>query len=204
MTPSSSAIRKNNPAPFPLPTLSRAAAKQQRREGREPVVIYPEVTVGNPRQARFVVRYLLNKPGLLVPGAERSYGKDDYFIDGAREHAPAGVRSFDLFMPLVDRSVYHPPPPGSPRDGFAIFTNRAVFDQASAPDWLRPHTLLSMQTPRSHAELGALYRRSRAMVTFERTSAIFEALSSRLSGHLPSPRSISTRRRISRASERPA
>ena len=161
---------------LPVQYLNRSIAKQQQRAGREPIVVYPEVTVGNPRQARFVVRYLLNKPGLLMPGAEASYGANDYFIDGAREHAPAGVRSFDLFMPLVDRSAYFPPPNGSLREGFAIFTNRAVFDQASAPDWLRPHTLLSMQRPRSHAELGALYRRSRAMVTFERTSAIFEAL----------------------------
>ena len=106
-----------------------------------------------------------------------SYGADDYFIDGAREHAPAGVRSFDLFMPLVDRSIYFPPSAPSSRSGFAVFTNRASVKPASFPDWVRPCTFLSMQEPRSHAELGEIYRQSLAMVIFERSSAIFEALS---------------------------
>lgn len=166
-----------NDAPVPLRYLTPAIIRQQKRQRREPIAIYPEVVVGNPRYARFVVRYLLNKPGFLQPGAELSYGKDDYFIDHAREHAPAGVRSFDLFMPLVDRSYYFPPPSASPRAGFAVFTNRAAIDPASFPHWLQPCTVLSIKTPISHAELGELYRRSRAMVIFERSIAIFEALS---------------------------
>jgi hypothetical protein len=157
--------------------LTHKAIRQQKREGREPIVVYSEAVIGNPRQAKFVVRYLLNRPGFLRPGVESSYGPNDYFIDGAREHAPPGVRSFDLFMPLVDRSAYFPAPPGSSRSGFVIFTHRAVVEAASLPAWVRPYTALSMKNPRSHAELGALYRQSRAMVTFERTSAIFEALS---------------------------
>jgi hypothetical protein len=169
-------------APLPLRYLNREIVSEQQRQGREPIVVYPEITVGNPRGARFVIRYLLNRPGFFVPGVVSTYGNEDYFIDGAREHAPSGVRSFDLFMPLVDRSHYFPPPAGSPRDGFArhgfaVFTNRAVVDPASLPDWLRPLTVLSMKEPRSHAALGEIYRQSRAMVTFERTSAIFEALS---------------------------
>jgi len=170
-------IPRKQEAPVPVRYLTRDIVKQQRREGREPIVVYPEITVGNPRGARFVIRYLLNRPGFFVPGVVSTYGKEDYFIDFAREHAPAGVRSFDLFLPLVNRSHYSPPPTGSPRHGFAVFTNRAVVDPASFPDWLRPLIVLSMKEPRSHAELGELYRQSRAMVTFERTSAIFEALS---------------------------
>lgn len=164
-------------APLAVRYLSRSIVKQQKRERRQPIVVYSEVVIGNPRKARFVVRYLLNKPGFINPGSELSYGQNDYFIDGAREHAPPGVRSFDLFMPLVDRSVYFPPASGSRREGFAIFTSRSVVDPATFPEWLRPYTVLSIKDPRSHAELGALYRQSRAMVTFERTSAIFEALS---------------------------
>ncbi|MBX9774031.1 MAG: hypothetical protein K2Y71_06420 [Xanthobacteraceae bacterium] len=163
-------------ARVPLRYLTPAIIREQKRQRREPIVIYPEITVGNPRGAKFVVRYLLNRPGFLMPGAELSYGKDDYFIDHAREHAPAGVRSFDLFMPLVDRLHYFPPPTTSPRGGFVVFTNRAVVDPASFPDWLTPCAVLSIKTPISHAELGELYRHSRAMVIFERSIAIFEAL----------------------------
>jgi len=168
--------RKNSEAPVRLRYLTPAIIRQQKQQRREPIVVYPEITVGNPRHARFIVRYLLNKPGFLNPGAELSYGKDDYFIDHAREHAPAGVRSFDLFMPLVDRATYFPPPTASSRDGFVVFTNRAVVDPASFPPWLRPCTVLSIKTPLAHAELGELYRKSRGMVIFERSVAIFEAL----------------------------
>ncbi|MPZ36864.1 MAG: hypothetical protein GEU95_02180 [Rhizobiales bacterium] len=168
---------RKSDAPLPVRYLSPSIIKQQKRQGREPIVVYPEITAGNPRGARFVVRYLLNKPGFLEPGAELSFGNDDYFLDGAREHAPAGVRSFDLFMPLVDRTVYFPRYAPSSRNGFAVFSHRAVIDTAAFPEWVRPYTVLSIREPRSHAELGALYRQSRAMVTFERTSAIFEALS---------------------------
>jgi hypothetical protein len=168
---------RHDKAPMPQRYLTRAMMWRLRRDAREPIVVYPEITVGNPRQARFVVRYLLNKPGLLMPGAPASYGADDYYIDGAREHAPAGVHSFDLFMPLVDRGIYFPPPANSPRTGFALFTNRAAPDPATFPGWLRPTTLLKIRQPRSHAELGELYRHSRAMVIWERSSAIFEALS---------------------------
>ena len=163
-------------APFELRSLGPLTRLRHRCTGREPIVIYPEITRGNPYGARFVVRYLLNKPGFLAPGAETTYGPDDYFIDGAREHAPPGARSFDLFMPLVDRALYFPPPDGALREGFAVFTNRAVPDVAAFPRWLTPRTALSIRRPCSHAELAQLYRRSRAMVVFERTSAIFEAL----------------------------
>ena len=164
-------------SPVPLRYLSRKLANEQERAGREPIVVYPEVTVGNPRRARFVIRYLLNRPGFLRPGAELSYGKDDYFLSGAREHAPAGARSFDLFMPLVDHSIYHTPPRASSRGGFVVFTNRVFIDASVFPDWLKPRTLVSMREPRSHAELAELYRRSRAVVIAERSVAIFEALS---------------------------
>ena len=163
-------------APVPLRYLTRSIIREQERQRREPIVIYPEVVFENPRKARFVVRFLLNRPGFFKPGAELSYGKDDYFIDHAREHAPTGARSFDLFMPLVDRSYYFTPPSGSPRDGFVVFTNRASVDPGSFPTWLTPYTVLSIKSPISHAALGELYRRSRAMVVFERSIAIFEAL----------------------------
>ena len=166
----------NNKSPVPLRYLTRERVRDQQRMGREPIVVYPEVTAGNPRRARFVIRYLLNTPGFLAPGAELSYGRDDYFVANAQEHAPAGVRSFDLFMPLVDRSIYFSPPASSLRNGFAVFSHRAVVDPVSWPGWLQPYTIVSMSAPRPHAELAALYRNSRAVVIFERTIAIFEAL----------------------------
>jgi glycosyltransferase involved in cell wall biosynthesis len=80
-------------------------------------------------------------------------------------------------MPLVDRSIYFPPREGVSRRGFVVFCHRARPDPAAFPGWLTPHVRVCIQQPRSHAELAALYRESRAVVVFERTVAIFEALS---------------------------
>src|SRR5262245_33586616 len=57
-----------------------------------------------------------------------------------------------------------------------VISHRVVVDPTSLPGWLQPYTIASMRAPRSHAELAKLYRNSRAVVIFERTVAIFEAL----------------------------
>jgi hypothetical protein len=158
------------------PLLDRATARRHRREKREPIVVYPEVTAGNPRNANIVVRYLLNRPGRIVPGIVSTFEDDDYFLHYAQEHALPGMKSLDLFLPLVDRSVYHPPSAATPRHGFVIYAFRARINANTLPDWLAPAALVSMDSPRSHGELAALYRQSRALVTFERGTAMLEAL----------------------------
>jgi hypothetical protein len=166
----------NHVSPVPLRYLDPLTREFHAQQQREPVQVYPEAIGGNPENAKFVVRYLLNKPGLLA--GEWSPGKDDYFLTYAPEHVPDQKQAFDLFMPLVDRSIYFPPASDQPRDGFAIFLNRRPPpDPSCLPNWLRPQIFLSLKQPRSHLEVAQVYRRSRAMVIGERSSAIFEALS---------------------------
>jgi hypothetical protein len=158
------------------PALSRAVKMLHKLRMRAPIVVYPEVTAGNPRKGKIVVRYLLNKPGLLVPGVEQTYGNGDYFIHYTEEHAIPGRKSFDAFMPLVDRSIYYPDPAEPVRQGFVLYASRVDLDRVTLPAWLTSVTEVSKKNPRSHKELAALYRRSRAVVTFERSTAILEAL----------------------------
>jgi hypothetical protein len=144
--------------------------------GRKPIAVYPEVIAGNPIGAPFVVRFLLNMPGYLVPGVEYSYAAEDLYLCFDPSYAPPGRPAFDLYMPLVDRSSYFPPPAGAVRQGFVIFTNRREPDASALPEWVSPAVVVSLRAPRPHAELADLYRRSLAMVTWERSSAIYEAL----------------------------
>jgi hypothetical protein len=158
------------------PSLDAAIAKRHKIEDRNPIVVYCEVIRGNPRGAKIVVRYLLNKPGLFVPGVAATFTDQDYFLHYAQEHAIPVGKSFDMFMPLVDRDIYHPAPEGALRRGFVLYANRAKIDRDTLPAWLTPLTVVSMDNPRSHEELAALYRQSRAIVCFERGTAILEAL----------------------------
>jgi O-antigen biosynthesis protein len=158
------------------PSLNESITTRHRNEKRVPIVVYPEVTPGNPRGAEIVARYLLNKPGYFVPGITATFGHQDYFLHYAEEHALPGRKSYDMFMPLVDRSTYHVAPEGALRQGFVLYKYRAKISVESLPPWLTPLTVISMENPRSHEELAALYRHSRAMVTFERGTALLEAL----------------------------
>jgi hypothetical protein len=158
------------------PALGPVVAMRHKILRRIPIVVYPEVVAGNPRRGKIVVRFLLNKPGLLTPGVERTYGDGDYFIHYTEEHGIPGRKSLDAFMPLVDRNTYYPAPPEAVRQGFVLYSFRANLDGVVLPAWLAPVVSVSMRHPRSHQELAALYRQSRAMVTFERSTAILEAL----------------------------
>ena len=162
--------------PWPVRYLDAAVFKDHISRGRIPIVIYPEITLGNPLNSTFVVRYLLSKPGLIVKGTELGFGASDYFITFAPEHVPNDRFAFDMFLPLVDRSIYFPPPRGSSRHGFAVFSNNVAPNLSAIPEWLTPYSVVSVRRQRSHEQLGQLYRKICALVTWERTTAIYEAL----------------------------
>lgn len=162
--------------PFPVQVLTPDIAAQHEHQGARPIVVYPEVVSGNPRGATTVVRYLLNHPDYLVPGISKTFGTDDVFICFDPTYAPSDRRAFDMYMPLVDRSIYHPPKSSNRRSGYVLFSHRIEHDPAQLPAWLSPRTTLTIKAPRPHTEIAELYRNSIAMVTWERSSAIYEAL----------------------------
>ena len=53
-----------NPA-LRTPTITAEVVRRHLEAGVEPIVVYPEVVKGNPRNARSVVRYLLNRAGMI-------------------------------------------------------------------------------------------------------------------------------------------
>lgn len=140
------------------------------------LVIYPEVTAGNPLNAKHVVRYLLNKPGFFTGVGMESFGPNDYFLHFADEFLPPGLRSRLLRLPLVDTSVFTPPPLGRERKGYLVYSDRYRPDISSFPDWIDERTTISRATPRDPPTLAELYRSSRALIVGERTAAIPEAL----------------------------
>lgn len=157
--------------PVPAPIARRAPLALDRA-----LVVYPEIVAGNPLGAPHVVRYLLNRPGLFTPHGIETYGARDQFFHFAPEFVPDGIASHDLYIPLVDRSVYYRPLGDPPRDGYLLYSSRVPPRIEDVPAWARPLRVLSMRAPLGHRTLATLYRASRGLVTFERTAAIFEAL----------------------------
>lgn len=113
---------------------------------------------------------------MFQPLAPASFGANDFFLHFDNAHVPADRRSLDLFMPVVDRTVYYRTDDDRERSGFLLLSHRAALDQLELPSWAHPVVTVTMQNPLSHQELAALYRRCRAVITLERTVAIFESL----------------------------
>lgn len=175
-------VRQPKPQPIDKPPYEISFLDNKTRishadNGMTRIAVYPEIIAGNPLNAEIVVRYLLNKSNLLVPGVESTFGTDDIFLAFDPNHLPAGKSGFDLFIPLVDRNLYYPPAGPVARRGTIAFTYRqSRLDVTSLPSWLSPVTEISMAAPRPPSELAELYRTAMCMIISERSTAIYEAL----------------------------
>ncbi len=158
------------------PQISRSLLKRVPSMLDQSVVIYPEVTAGNPLGAKHVVRYLLNKPGFFNGVGLDSYGAGDFFIHHAEEFRPAGLASLPLRLPLVDTNVFMPPARKYERKGFLVYNHRYRPEIERFPSWIDDRTVVSWETPRNPQALAELYCRSRGLIVGERTAAIIEAL----------------------------
>lgn len=157
------------PAALLAPHADAAFLARRRQKGRNDIMVYPEITSGNPHGFRHVVRYLLNKQ-------RTPFGPDDFVLHYADEFRTAGLPSRRLWIPLIDRTVFDHRNAPRERSGFLVYSVRHEPDLATLPDWVDSHTLISKGQPRDPPTLADLYRRSRALITWERTAAIGEAM----------------------------
>lgn len=179
------------PAHLLAPRIGLPLIKVNRAQGLDDIVVYPEVVAGNPLEGRKVVRYLLNKPGhfnsirwddgslpvFLDHGlGMQGYDDMDFFAHFAEEFRPEGLRSFHLALPLVDQTIYRERSPQPRRRGFILYSHRHAPVLSALPDWVSPYTIVSIENPRSAAELAALYQEHEALVLWERTAAGTEAV----------------------------
>lgn len=87
--------------------------------GARPIVVYPEVVVGNPLEAECVVRWVLNFPGLL--GGDSVYAENEMLIGFSKVLAAAAGENVPiLHIPVLNEEVFHPGEP-RPRKGAAFY-----------------------------------------------------------------------------------
>jgi len=167
---------RNAPPHLATRFMDQEKVGEFRDRGGQDITIYPEILKENVFGSTRVVRYLLNRPGIITGTAMNDYGASEFFVHYADEFVPEGLRSRRLRIPTLDTGIYHGAGPAARRGGFLLYSSRVVPDPASIPDWVFPRTLVSSLDPRAPLDLAALYRSSRALVTWERTAAITEAI----------------------------
>ncbi len=140
-----------------------------------PIVIYPETINGNPAQAPFIVRYLLNFPGLL--GGEKNISRD--FILSYSQLISESVERSDctLFFPVSDPDLFKPIE--AERKGTCFYADK--YKRAHGQKTL-PITDNSFEITRNEpdsltqAEVAKLLARSELFYCYENSSLIIEAI----------------------------
>lgn len=134
-------------------------------EGGKPfIAVYPEVIAGNPLNAPVVVRYMLNREGVIEHRSMNARAEDLYFwyreefADKAFNAPLLALESYDLSLFCDDNAE---------KDLDLLYVNRMPvkkIDFSKLPTGIR---VLSMQQPLSLNELAAVLKRGRVLYTFE-------------------------------------
>lgn len=142
-------------------------------EGGEPcIAIYPEVVEGNPLNAPIVVRYMLNREGVIEQNKMNAAAEDLYFW----YRSEFAAKAFDpqmLELEAYDTSLFCDDAPVKDLD--LLYLNRvprSKVDFSTLPAGVR---ILSMENPLSLTELAAVLKRARVLYTYESSGTCFLA-----------------------------
>ena len=128
------------------------------------IAVYPEVVKGNPLKAPVIVRYMLNREG-IINGNNIDAGDDDLFFWYREEFADKepdpkilAIESYDLDLFQDDQLV---------KDVDLIYINRlpeSVIEYNKLPKNIK---ILSMENPLPLKDLATLLKRARVLYTYE-------------------------------------
>lgn len=155
------------------PLLDTAVAEEICAQGY--TAIYPETIPGNPLQAPSVIRWVLNRPGLL--GGDEVYPESErvfYYSDVFRPYIKNRVIG-KLYMPTIDESLFYCDDPDLSNRSLECFYIGKSQWQDGIVDRTRAFEI-TRDTPRKQ-ELGKLFRASRVLYCFDNSTILtYEAL----------------------------
>lgn len=159
------------------PLLDKRVLDYDFLTGQTPIVVYPEVISGNPFRAPFVVRYVLNFPGLL--GGETHYHSDEFCVAYSEQLAQAVPNCrMSLFFPASDSRVFTPFPRVA-REGSCFYAGKYKYVHGGKTfDVTANSTEITRDLPDSLSaeEIAALFRRSEVFYTYDNTALAIEAI----------------------------
>ena len=167
----------DRPAPnLEAPLLALADAQRLCVNGF--AAVYPETAVGNPLGASTVVRWVLNRPGLLGGDAKYDAGEHVfYYSDVYLPYIRNAVRG-KLYLPMIDESIFFCDSQESgdlaERTLACYYIGKSTWKEGYC-DRGRTFEITRDTPPKS--ELGKLFRASRVLYCFDNsTILVYEAL----------------------------
>lgn len=137
--------------------------------------IYPETVTGNPLAAASVIRWVLNRPGLL--GGDAVYSDDEhvfYYSEVFRPYVQNRIAG-KLYLPTIDESIFYADENVSSRRGLECFyVGKSVWrDGVINGDKMFE---ITREFP-AKAQLGKLFRAARVLYCFDNSTILtYEAL----------------------------
>ena len=110
------------------PRLQLKDFKRHQQGQYAPIMVYPEVVSGNPYNMPNVVRWLLNKPGLL--GGDKELSESEMVFVYTADYMPEGTQLPLLSIPVVNDSIFHNinNPYDLKREGTVYYANKYLCD----------------------------------------------------------------------------
>jgi len=156
------------------PLLSDTIKTHHQQAGKVPVGVYPEVVSGNPLMTPVVVRYMLNKEG-VINGNRIGAGAHDLLFYFREEFVGDSGSANILTLPATDMEMFSPDP-GRTRTSRLLYLNRVPRDAVDFSLLPGDIEILSMTDPLPLAKLAEKFKSSELLYSFEVSSTCTKAM----------------------------
>ncbi|WP_312924743.1 glycosyltransferase [Stutzerimonas nitrititolerans] len=156
------------------PLLSDTIKKHHQQLGKVPIGVYPEVISGNPLMTPVVVRYMLNKEGVIGKNKISAGAHDLFFY--FREEFVENNRSADILtLPATDMEIFSPAL-GRTKKSRLLYLNRVPREAVDFSLLPSDIEVLTMADPLPLAQLAEKFKSSEALYSFEVSSTCTKAM----------------------------
>lgn len=137
--------------------------------------VYPETQVGNPFGAKNVVRWVLNRPGLI--NGDKVYSERELVFSYSNAYVPYIENKVQgmLQLPVLDQNIFFPPSQSVNRSLSCYYVGKSTFKDGYFD---KDKTFEITRTTPAKKDLGNLFRGAKVLYCFDNSTALTqEALS---------------------------
>lgn len=158
------------------PILTREILLKHNREKRQPIVIYPEIVIGNPLGASKIVRYYLNRPGFFNGTKYVNLNEFNLAYTSSMLDSHQKVDHI-LYLPLINTNMFRPPEIGVKRiNGKVCYYLGRNRDAQRTSGLIKPDSVeITLKYPADKAELVKIFQECEYFVSYQDSSLCLEA-----------------------------
>ena len=158
------------------PILTRKILLQHQREKRQPVIIYPEVVMGNPLGASKIVRYYLNKPGFFTGAKHLNLNEFNLAYTSSMLN---GYQEADhiLYLPLINTNLFCVPERPEKRvSGKVCYYLGRNRDAKRTSVLIKPDSVeITLKYPANKIELVKIFQECEYFISYQDSGLCLEA-----------------------------